>query len=235
MLEARDVKEFFTLLESWDSEQNIDDPILVELNRAQRLDLPRLLNLKGSIVLDAGCGDGRITYELGVKGASQVVGADISSQVLAQASQRLSNAETGAHFTQCDLDHLPFRASTFNAVTMMDTLVHLPDLDLVISEITTSLSLDGMLIVNTTNRNPFWRITVQKSLTKFLKDLFLYHFPSYVVRPILKLVDRKMIGRHLTEAQFRRCMDSRLELVEFLQYGDSPPVYFMISARKVEE
>ena len=234
-LDPHEVKEFFTDLRSWDSERDTEDPRLRGLNYEQRLDFPKYLPVMDLILLDAGCGDGRITYEIATLGASHVVGVDISHYVLMRARERLSGEETFSHFIQCDLDRLPFKSSSFNAATCLDTLVHIPNPRKALIELSTVLVSGGFLAVNATNRNAFWRITVQNNKSRFLRDVFLYRFPSFLVNPVLKVLGKKMIGRHMSEDEFRLYIEDSLKIVKVIKYGGSPPVYFMAIALKPME
>ncbi len=229
-LDPSEVKRYFTGLDSWDSERDTDDPRLRELNRRQRLDLPEYLTIADSIMLDVGCGDGRITEDMAKLGASHVVGVDLSHNVLSKARERLG--DTPSHFVRSDVDQLPFRAHIFDAATFLDALVHMPDPKHALTELSRTLSQGGALAVNMTNSNPFWRLTVQGSPWKLIRDTFLYHFPASIVRPIMSVLGRRMTGRHLSEVKFRAIVEDQLELTEFLSYGGAPPVYYVAIAMK---
>jgi ubiquinone/menaquinone biosynthesis C-methylase UbiE len=181
-----------------------------------------------SIMLDAGCGNGRIIYDLASLGVSQVVGVDISPHVLSKTRARLGEAPS--HIVQSDIDWLPFRSSIFDATTFFDALVHMPDPRHALTELSRTLKSGGALAVNTTNSNPFWRLTVQGSPWRFLRDLFLYRFPASIVRLVVNLLGIRMIGRHMTKVEFRAFVEEHLIITKLLTYGGFPPTYFVAIA-----
>ncbi len=74
-----------------------------------------------SLVLDAGCGNGRHAEPLTEKG-HRVVGLDASSRLLSIARHRVP----GGAFLQGDLCALPFRDGTFTAAIAVASIHHLP-------------------------------------------------------------------------------------------------------------
>ena len=71
------------------------------------------LRLRGDeVVLDAGCGTGRLTAELlEALPRGRVIGIDQSQNMLNSARQHLAQFEARVRLVACDLLHLPFRAS----------------------------------------------------------------------------------------------------------------------------
>ena len=94
-------------------------------------------------VLDLGCGDGRLTAELG---AARVTGADVSEVALARARRRLPGAELA--LLRPD-EPLPFEDSSFDLVLCAETLEHVRDVQLLLSEARRVLRPGGMLAVTT--------------------------------------------------------------------------------------
>ena len=81
-------------------------------------------DLRGGVVLDAGCGGGRFTDVAASLGARMVVGADLSESV--EAAQELVRHRANAGIVQADLLRLPFR-QPFDLVFTIGVLHHLPD------------------------------------------------------------------------------------------------------------
>ena len=94
-------------------------------------------------VLDLGCGDGRLTAELG---AARVTGADVSEVALGRARRRLPGAELA--LLRPD-EPLPFEGSSFDLVLCAETLEHVRDVQLLLSEARRVLRPGGMLAVTT--------------------------------------------------------------------------------------
>ena len=68
------------------------------------------LQLRGDeVVLDAGCGTGRLTAELlAALPRGRVVGVDLSQNMLGSAREHLAQFGTRVSLVACDLLHLPF-------------------------------------------------------------------------------------------------------------------------------
>jgi SAM-dependent methyltransferase len=79
----------------------------------------------GTLVLDAGCGNGRFTRACAALGARQVVGIDPSLSVRA-ARENLADIPNAA-VLQGDIYDLPFAPGTFDHVFCIGVLHHLPD------------------------------------------------------------------------------------------------------------
>jgi SAM-dependent methyltransferase len=93
--------------------------------------------------LDLGCGDGRLTAELR---AGELVAADVSPVALARAARRLPEARL------CELqpdDPLPLGDGEFDLVLCAETLEHVRDVQLLLSEARRVLRPGGALAVAT--------------------------------------------------------------------------------------
>ena len=77
------------------------------------------LRLRGDeVVLDAGCGTGRLTAELlEALPKGRVVGIDVSQNMLRSAREYLSNFGTRVSLTACDFLHLPFKRAFYGIVS----------------------------------------------------------------------------------------------------------------------
>ncbi len=77
------------------------------------------VDLNGKYVLDVGCGTGILTVSALSKGASNVVGADISNHMLEECRKKTSAAGYGndqVDLRQADSESLPFESNTFDVV-----------------------------------------------------------------------------------------------------------------------
>ena len=93
--------------------------------------------------LDLGCGDGRLSESLEAK---QLVAADVSAVALGRARGRLPAAETV--LLEPDA-RLPFEDSSFDLVLCAETLEHVRDVQLLLSEARRVLRPGGRLALTT--------------------------------------------------------------------------------------
>jgi SAM-dependent methyltransferase len=102
-------------------------------------------------VLDVGCGDGRLTAELD---AAELTGADVSPVALERARLRLA----GARLVELEPDApLPFEDGSFDAVLAVETVEHVRDLQLFLSELRRVLAPGGRLALTTPAALPLVR------------------------------------------------------------------------------
>jgi ubiquinone/menaquinone biosynthesis C-methylase UbiE len=99
---------------------------------------------EGSKVTDIGCGDGYGSYKL-YKEGFEVVGVDISNEMIARAKEREVPDELT--FTQGDIKELPFGDNTFDAIMAINSLewTKLPSQSL--QELTRILKPNGILCI----------------------------------------------------------------------------------------
>ncbi len=120
-----------------------------------RLDyINRLAKLEGKRVLDVGCGGGLLTEGMTALGA-QVTGIDMGKAPLNVA--RLHRHESGL-----DIDYRQMTAEqlasdepgSFDVVTCLEMLEHVPDPAAAIQACATLVRDDGQVFLSTINRNP---------------------------------------------------------------------------------
>jgi len=119
-------------------------------------------------LLDAGCGTGALLTELQQR-ARHVVGLDLEPLALRYARQRGEFA-----LVQARLEALPFRSNTFDAITALDVLEHLPDDRPALRELRRVLKPDGVLIITV----PAYRFLWSKH------DIALHHYRRYTAREL---------------------------------------------------
>jgi SAM-dependent methyltransferase len=101
--------------------------------------------------LDVGCGDGRLTAELDV---AQLTAADVSAVALERARGRLP----GAALVELDPDAtFPLDDSAFDLVLCAETIEHVRDVQLFLSEIRRVLRPGGELALTTPAARPLGR------------------------------------------------------------------------------
>tara|TARA_Y100000589_G_scaffold94579_1_gene89333 strand:+ start:1559 stop:2530 length:972 start_codon:yes stop_codon:yes gene_type:complete len=98
-----------------------------ELNEFKKtFDIENWSQLNGKLILDAGCGSGRLTSNLAQKAKdSTVIGIDISDGAV--IANELAMKSTNHHVVQCDINYLPFRKELFNMIWSQGVIHHTPN------------------------------------------------------------------------------------------------------------
>ncbi|WDS36727.1 bifunctional 2-polyprenyl-6-hydroxyphenol methylase/3-demethylubiquinol 3-O-methyltransferase UbiG [Pseudoxanthomonas sp.] len=112
------------------------------------------LPLAGKRVLDVGCGGGLLSEALAAAGA-QVTAIDLSPELLKVA--RLHKLESGVEvdYRQVAVEDLAEEApESFDAITCMEMLEHVPDPGAIIEACARLLKPGGQLFLSTLNRTP---------------------------------------------------------------------------------
>jgi 2-polyprenyl-6-hydroxyphenyl methylase/3-demethylubiquinone-9 3-methyltransferase len=110
--------------------------------------------LKGVRVLDVGCGGGILSEALARAGAD-VVGIDLAPRVLEVARLHLHESGQRVDYREISVEALATEMpASFDAVTCMEMLEHVPDPASVVSACATLLRPGGQLFLSTLNRTP---------------------------------------------------------------------------------
>jgi 2-polyprenyl-6-hydroxyphenyl methylase/3-demethylubiquinone-9 3-methyltransferase len=150
--------------------------ILHAINRP-RVDfyLKALGDLRGRLVLDAGCGGGLVARELAAAGA-EVVGVDRSLGSLGVARRAVGRRDPqkprsvgSFRPAQGRLERLPFADGRFDAVVAADVLEHLPDLPAAVAELARVLAPGGGFVFDTVNRTSWSWFTAVFGLEQVLR------------------------------------------------------------------
>lgn len=102
-------------------------------------------DVKGKLVLDAGCGMGRFSDVVARWGADQIVAVDLS-QAVDVAGENLSGYPAATAF-QADLQNLPFAPETFDIVFSIGVLHHTPSTERAFRALATYVRPGGMYCV----------------------------------------------------------------------------------------
>ncbi|MFP7721857.1 bifunctional 2-polyprenyl-6-hydroxyphenol methylase/3-demethylubiquinol 3-O-methyltransferase UbiG [Lysobacter sp. A3-1-A15] len=122
---------------------------------APRLDyVAERVALSGARVLDVGCGGGLLSEAMARRGAD-VTAIDLAPELVKVA--RLHGLESGVRvdYRLQSVEALAAeQAGTFDAITCMEMLEHVPDPAAIVSACATLLKPGGRLVVSTLNRTP---------------------------------------------------------------------------------
>jgi ubiquinone/menaquinone biosynthesis C-methylase UbiE len=140
-------------------------------------------------VLDLGCGDGRITAELGQAGA-RATGVDPSSVAI----ERARAAHPELEFAEAAAD-LPFADASFDAVVCLHVLQHVADTQRLMSEARRVLAPGGQLAIAV----PFHGVF--KNLLVALRSFERHHDP---LEPVLRFYTKRSLAGLLRDFGFEQ-------------------------------
>jgi ubiquinone/menaquinone biosynthesis C-methylase UbiE len=146
--------------------------------------------------LDIGCGDGRLTAELR---ANAVTAADTSAVALRRAARRLPDAEIA---TVAPDEPLPFVDGEFELVLCAETIEHVRDVQLLLSELRRVLRPGGGLAITTPAHD---RLTALRLLVRGFEaefDPLSPHLRFFTRRSLARLLDA--MGFEVTSIVRRR-------------------------------
>jgi len=110
----------------------------------------RLLNLNGKTVLDVGVGTGRFAMWLAKKGF-EVVGVDISKEMLKEAKRKTQISSKNIHLILADAHFLPLRKEMFDNCICINMVNHISKMDEFLREVKYVINRTGVFIVNFPN------------------------------------------------------------------------------------
>ena len=166
MIIKKNVKKLFDSIEDYDVYSHAKGVVGEYEESKERSNVLKNLRLKkGSLILDAACGDGRF---LELTGNSNIIGLDISLSLLNAAKKKgLKNI-----LILGDLENLPFKDSVFDEIFAVRVLGHLPNINNAINEISRVLKKNGMVVIMDYNRYSLFYIRVLlKPFVKKLRDI----------------------------------------------------------------
>ncbi len=148
-----EIHKFEQLASRW-WDPNSEFKPLHEINPLRLNYIDGIAGLEGKRVLDVGCGGGILSESMAARGAS-VTGIDMGEAPLSVA--RLHLLETGQ---EVDYQRIPVemladeRPGTYDIVTCMEMLEHVPDPSSIIQSCAELTKPGGNLFFSTLNRNP---------------------------------------------------------------------------------
>lgn len=151
-LDPEERRKFDEIAASWWDAEGAFKP-LHQLNPARLGYVQARCDLSTSRVLDVGCGGGILAESMAAQGAS-VTGIDIASKALNVA--RLHLVESGMEVVYLETtveQHAESAAGSYDVISCMEMLEHVPDPVSVVHSIATLLKPGGQAFFSTINRN----------------------------------------------------------------------------------
>lgn len=155
-----EVRKFEQLASRW-WDPNSEFKPLHDLNPLRLQYIDERAPLDGKIVLDVGCGGGILSESMAELGAS-VTGIDAGEAPLEVAKLHLLESGYEVEYQHIMVEELAAQQpESFDVVTCMEMLEHVPDPGSVISSCARLLKPGGMTFFSTINRNPkAWMLAV---------------------------------------------------------------------------
>lgn len=138
----------------WDPESEFKP--LHQINPLRLAWIDGLSPLAGQTVLDVGCGGGLLAEAMARHGAAQVLGIDLSTKALGVAELHAMDAEVmNLQYREVPVETLAAeRPASFDTVTCLEMLEHVPDPASVVRACATLVKPGGWVFFSTLHRNP---------------------------------------------------------------------------------
>lgn len=115
-------------------------------------------DLSGRRVLDLGCGDGGYTLLAAKRGASAVVGLDISPEMLDVARSHADAGGTQVRWCRASVDALPFARNVFDIIIAVTALCFRGDPGTALKEAARVLRPGGSFVIGELGRYSAWAV-----------------------------------------------------------------------------
>lgn len=151
-VEAAEVNKFAELAHQWWDTQGVFKP-LHQLNPLRLNYIDSRAQLSGKQVLDVGCGGGILSESMAQRGA-QVTGIDLAEKSLQVAQLHALEANVTLEYRCVAVEALAQeKPQTFDVVTCMEILEHVPDPSSVVRACAALVKPGGHVFFSTLNRN----------------------------------------------------------------------------------
>ncbi len=148
-----EIEKFSQLAHRW-WDANSEFKPLHEINPLRLDYIDRIAPLSGKTVLDVGCGGGILSESMAGKGA-QVTGIDLGEKPLQVAKLHLLESGKQVDYRKIAVeDFAAERPASFDVVTCMEMLEHVPDPQSIVRACAQLVRPGGHVFFSTLNRNP---------------------------------------------------------------------------------
>jgi 2-polyprenyl-6-hydroxyphenyl methylase/3-demethylubiquinone-9 3-methyltransferase len=148
-----EIHKFGSMAERWWDLQG-EFKTLHDINPLRIEFIQRYIEIAGSRIVDVGCGGGILTEGLAKHGAD-ALGIDLSEDLIDIADLHGLESGVNAHYQKISAESLAEQQpESFDHVTCMEMLEHVPDPGSIISACATMVKPGGMVFFSTLNRKP---------------------------------------------------------------------------------
>lgn len=147
-----EIARFDAIAQRWWDPQGEFRPLHV-LNPVRLNYVERRAGLRGKRVLDVGCGGGLLSEAMAKRGA-QVTGIDLAPLTIEVAELHALESRVPVRYLRESAEtHAAHAAGTYDVVTCMEMLEHVPEPQSVLRALQTLVTPGGHVVVSTLNRN----------------------------------------------------------------------------------
>ncbi|MDO9163831.1 MAG: bifunctional 2-polyprenyl-6-hydroxyphenol methylase/3-demethylubiquinol 3-O-methyltransferase UbiG [Methylococcaceae bacterium] len=148
-----EIHKFGSMAERWWDPQG-EFKTLHDINPLRIEFIQRYADIAGKRIVDVGCGGGILTEGLAKQGAD-ALGIDLSEELIDIADLHGLESGVNAHYQKISAEVLADQqAESFDHVTCMEMLEHVPDPGSIISACAKMVKPGGMVFFSTLNRKP---------------------------------------------------------------------------------
>ncbi len=152
-MDPNEIAKFEALASRW-WDPNSEFKPLHDINPLRLDYIDQRVGLAGKKVLDVGCGGGILSESMATRGA-EVTGIDLGEAPLSVAELHLLESEASVSYRKISAEDLAAEApESFDAVTCMEMLEHVPDPSSIIKACAQLVKPGGHVFFSTLNRNP---------------------------------------------------------------------------------
>ncbi len=152
-VDPAELQKFATLAHRW-WDKNSEFKPLHEINPLRLGYIDEKSGLQGKRVLDVGCGGGILAESMAARGA-EVTGVDLGEKALKVAQMHSLESGVKVDYRLIAVEALAAEApSSYDVVTCMEMLEHVPDPAAVVSACARLVKPGGHVFFSTINRNP---------------------------------------------------------------------------------
>ncbi|MEU1345290.1 methyltransferase domain-containing protein [Streptomyces sp. NPDC005827] len=137
--------------------------------------IERLLVDDSAHVLDLGCGVGGPGIRVARRTGARVTGISISQEQVKTANRLAAEAGLAdrAEFRHADAMKLPFEDGTFDAVMALESIIHMPDREQVLTEVARVLRPGGRLVLTDVFERAPKQAVPHPSIQKFCRNFMV--------------------------------------------------------------